>query len=232
MTELSMLLYEGQSLPGFAEALPEMRTRSLRGVWAELRVAMILNANGHGPRLVARAGVKGSDFDIEARVGDQVVPVEVKAKEGDTVLSPATVLATIRDARQQIPKEGPGVVVLAIPGSWTVGKLVKAEAVNAVTAALRNSRRLNAVVLLWEAIFPALPSGRAFTTVFHLVRAEDPKVDVPGIADLLSGITPGASVVGRPVSFLADLTPGEQRAERRPEGEDADASRPLGCCGI
>ncbi len=207
LTELAHLLYEAQTLPGFREAVQELRTRSMRGVVVELRTAVMLRMAGHEPRLVQRTGRKGADYDIAVPFGEVQVAVEVKSKEEDTPYDEGTVRATLRDARQQLPQEGPGVVVLAVPRNWTAGDAVQAEVVETVLGSLRNSRRINAVVLLWEAVAQSTTGQRAYANAYLPVWNPQPRASVAGLDSLIREIAPGAPYPMDSPRFVRDSIP-------------------------
>ena len=203
--DLASLLYEGQDLEGFAAARSEFGKRTLRGVAAELRVAHLLRGSGHRPRFVARTGDKGHDYDIEVPLQETSVAVEVKAKDEGTPLNESTIMGTIRDARKQLPKEGPGVVVLSLPEAWTNGPEVDGAVLDAVAKALRKSQRINSVVLLWEAMLQVAPTSRAFATCFMPIHNALAKRPVEGMEGLLRAVAPGAPIQGGRPTYLRDL---------------------------
>jgi hypothetical protein len=58
---------------------------------------------------------------------------------------------------------------------------------------LRNSSRLNAIVLVWDEWLPASPSGRAVVTRFRTFVNQRPYADVPAIDSLIPALVPKAA---------------------------------------
>jgi hypothetical protein len=206
LVDLAKLLYQCQRLPGFFDSLADIRKHDLRGVAGELRVAYLFHRSGHTPRFVHRSCAKRQDYDLEVSVGDAIVAVEVKSKEQSTPLNEGTILSTVKDARQQLPKEGPGIVVLVLPDDWVRGTQVDGRVVAAVTKAVRKSARINMVIILWEAVFESESSLRAVATSFFIVKNEQPRQPVEEMYELLRVMTSSGLDQFSP-PFLLDLPP-------------------------
>lgn len=182
-------LYELQSAPFFDDMVRELRTRSLLGAATEVDVAYMFHKSGHPVGFVQRTGTRGDDYDQVVKYGGQDVCVEVKAKEDDTPYSDSTLRASLREARQQLPKQGPGIIVIRIPSAWVANRLFVNEAVPTFTNFLRNSARTNAVVAVWEEWTPALPQGRTCFVKFRIIENPQPRTPVRDIDQLIAALS-------------------------------------------
>jgi hypothetical protein len=189
-------LLELQAAPFFDDMVRELRTRSLLGAATELHVARLFHRNGHPVRFVQRTGVKGEDYDQVVRYGGTDMYVEIKAKEDDTAYTASTIRASLRDARQQLPRQGPGIIVIRIPTGWVTDQSFIRDVDPIITGALRNSGRTNAVIVVWDEWLPLVPQGKAYLFKFRIYENPGPKAPVEDIGQLLRILfvsQPGAS---------------------------------------
>lgn len=175
-----------QDAEGFAEQLDDMRTRSLIGVFHEVRTAGMLRRSGHSVQFVTPTMVQGADFDL---LVDGELAVEVKAREDDASYRARSLKSTLNGARTQLPKEGPGLIALRVPDAWAADPQFIAEAEGVLASVLRGSRRVNAVLVLWDEWVPALPSGRACLTRFRIQQNHAPRAGFPNIGNIIRAIT-------------------------------------------
>lgn len=161
-----------QHLDGFDQALDDIRTRDVPGAMNELWVASQIAQAGRHVAFVERSGVKGEDFDI---LVDDSLPVEAKAKADATAYSESTLQRTLREARQQLPATGPGVVFVRVPRTWVASTEFHAGSHDVIGGALRNSGRINAVVVSWEQAASVEPQGMAFFQMYRAYENHSPK---------------------------------------------------------
>jgi hypothetical protein len=115
--------------------------------------------SGHSVEFVSEAQVKGTDFDL---LVDGTVPLEVTAKEDDPAYTPTALASTLADARGQLPRTGPGVIALRIPDAWVANARFVGYGDAEFQRALRNSRRTNAILVLWDSWVREPPTGIAW----------------------------------------------------------------------
>ncbi len=185
--QLGSQLYDLQDLPSFNSLARDLRTRSLLGACSELTVAQMLSRAGHKVRFIRPRGVKRSDFDLAVVYGGFEISVEVKAKEEETAYTKATLLASIKSARLQLPRSGPGIVLIRLPTAWTTDYRFIREVDEIVQSAFRNSSRINGIIFLWEEWVRATPQGLACLLKYRQYDSPSPKTPVPGIERLLRG---------------------------------------------
>jgi len=74
----------------------------------------------------------------------------MKAKIRSTSLSKSTIGYSLNDARGQIPADSTGIVFLRIPLEWTDQPDSHAMVIDAIESTISGSRRIAAVILMWE----------------------------------------------------------------------------------
>jgi hypothetical protein len=173
-----------QYAPGFREQLDVMRTRSLVGLFHELRVARMLLDNRHTVEFKVPRESRAPDLLI-----DRELSVEVKAKEDDSLYKRSSLESTLADARRQLPRRGPGLIALRVPDHWSTDSTFAAEADAVFERWLTNTRRVNAVLILWDHWVPAEPQGMACTTLFRVHENGRPHSPVTDLGQIVKAIT-------------------------------------------
>lgn len=185
---LAARLFQLQDVPGFAAMTRGLRSRSLPGAAAELTAVSMLREAKHSVRFIEPSGVKGQDYDAEAVVRGTAVAVEVKAKDDAPVdtFTERGIDSTLKEARKQLPRHGPGVVFLQIPPDWA-NSIVVSTAVDATIArSWRNTARVNAVVVLSERRHPQMNGGMAFEQNYRILGNPDPRAPIRNILRLVA----------------------------------------------
>lgn len=175
-----------QDAPGFAEQLDQIRPRSLIGVFHEIRVAALLRASGHAVEFVIPTQQRGADFDL---LVEGQLAVEVKAREDNAEYGRASLESTLSAARRQLPKDRPGLVALRIPDRWARSAEFVADAEGILERALQKSRRMNAILVLWDEWVPAEPKGMACLTRFRVFVNASPRESFPNLERVIRAIT-------------------------------------------
>lgn len=156
------MLFTLKDCDGFDAFLKPLRTNDLESVFFELWTANALFKSGYTIRFVECSGEKGSDYDLSAHIDGANVAVEAKTRR----LGENSTIPKIRDslerARNQVPKTGPGVVVVSIPKEWflTHHEIIADE----VHAFLRNTTRVNHVIVFSRTWAPHL-QGRGYFSI-------------------------------------------------------------------
>jgi hypothetical protein len=191
--QLSRHLYESQPRDGFVEMARELRKRDLFGAAAELRAAHMLHLNGRQFRFVQPVGGQGENYDIAVEYEGTEIAVEVKSKSPDTSYTAKSLQNSLADARKQLPRDGPGVIVLEIPKTWADNPEFTREARHEIARSLQRGARVNAVVVLWDEWLPIIGDGYACTTRFTIMEHDHPRTQVSRLGVLLRGLTPDAN---------------------------------------
>jgi hypothetical protein len=137
------------------------------------------------------SGSKGADFDLLISKHDAQICVEVTARKD----GPCTVEAienTIRKKRKQLPPGKPAILFIRVPAAWMRNeKRYQSILGKAISNVFRRSRRLNAVVFVWEEAVPYL-SGANIQMSIRACYHNSPRHSSPDIHQL-----EGAPVEGR-----------------------------------
>lgn len=183
-------LFELQNVPGFEEAVREIRCRDLAGATAELWAVSKLRARGNPVAFNKRTGHKGQDFDASVTIAGLDVAVEVKAKKEhpEPRYREAAIVGPLKKARQQVPTTGPSLVFLHIPSDWASNRWLGSSIEGAVRSFLPKARRINAVVLMFDARVPGERGGMAFLGGHEIIPNQRPKIAVPSVLGLLGGL--------------------------------------------
>ncbi len=86
--------------------------------FAELHIAKMLYINQWAFRFVKPQGKRGHDYDLEIICQNQLRCGDTKCKLESTEVSSATITNTLKNSRDQLPPDGPGVFFVKIPQNW------------------------------------------------------------------------------------------------------------------
>ena len=143
---------------------------------------------------VERLNQKGEDYDIQILATDGAeVSCEVKCKTETTAFSDSTLRASLKRARQQLPKDSPGLVMTMVPEPWLIDHNVKQAWPRLLESIYRNTNRIAAVLLFGEH-WNFLDDGSAehFVQYVHWGNANSPYHDLV-YNEILSKLTPYGS---------------------------------------
>lgn len=188
--ELSKHLYELQGCANFESMVGDLRSRSLASAAAELFVAHRFKASDRTVSFVERSGVRGSDFDLTVGYLGREIAVEVKAKDEGTACTARTIQTSLDTARRQLPRDGPSVIVLTVPVSWSTDDQTGPTVLAEIERLLSGTGRVNAVVLLWDEWVPQLSEGYVLIRRHRLFANHAPRVRIPLVETLLTGLAP------------------------------------------
>jgi hypothetical protein len=164
---LAESLFNLQETPGFFGRLEMLQDDpNLEATFGEIRCASIFSHPDFRLRFVDPSKVRGSDYEAEfALPTGETVCCEIKTKSETTAITESTIRSTVSKARDQLPPDRPGVVVLSIPDHWATpdGARIANSAINRV---LRRSNRIVAVVVCWTEWKRIEGSGWGFVSRF------------------------------------------------------------------
>lgn len=168
------------SLRGFGTYLVDARTRSIEELSAEMRALLHMSLSGARVTLIApRCGTAKSP-DAKISSDGTHVWVEVKSKrDAATRFSETTVARSLDKARSQLPATGPGLVYLQVPAAWPTEGYAPLVLETLVQRWLRNTGRINIVVLMLEkrSSYPGGLTG--FTHASYAVANPHPRTPLP-----------------------------------------------------
>jgi hypothetical protein len=146
-------LYNLQSVPGIHHRIKLMQSDNLEACLGELRCARLVADSRFKLKFIVPVAnaPKGSCYEAEfTTAANRIVFCEIKTKRSDTPLTEKTITDTIQDARRQLPKGAPGIVLMQTPEPWRKAANFEAVIEAAVARPFRQSQRLVAVVFNWE----------------------------------------------------------------------------------
>jgi hypothetical protein len=144
--DLSEVIYNLQSVPGFDECITRMRDGDIEGTYAELDFGRMLYLNKVSFRFVVPQGIAGRDYDIEVEYpGNIVASADAKCKIEATEFSENTIRNTLGKARKQLPDTMPGIVFVKVPPRWIADATNVATMLDVARSFLRMTRRVVSV---------------------------------------------------------------------------------------
>lgn len=173
-------------MPNFEAKVQDLRAKGLEETFYELRVAHSLQLQHRLVKFVAPSGVKGQDFDLEARLGAEPIAVEVKCLTDEPRYTDTLLYNRLKKAATQLPATGGGIIFVMLPSSWIGVEVFEKETKTAIDSIFRNYSRVNAIFLHWEEwsggppfarflkFFPAISNApkRAVSNIARLIRVE------------------------------------------------------------
>ncbi len=149
MATVGETIFELRKKPCIIEFCRRLGTRQPRAAFFEALAARIFMENGFAIVAVAESGVKGEDFDFQARKDGQSVCVEV------TTLTPpnfseSTVENAFKAKVRQMRPDKPGVIVCVIPEAWFAATDAVVRLVREARRLFGKSKRINAILYLGE----------------------------------------------------------------------------------
>ncbi len=118
VVQFGELLFNLQKVPGIERRIEIIRADPdrIEQTFTEFVALMILVLNGTPVRFVEPIGKKGEDFDFEILLPSRAKAYcEAKCKIEANELNIAGLEKSLKKARDQLPKYGPGVVFLSVP---------------------------------------------------------------------------------------------------------------------
>lgn len=145
-------MFNLQHVEGARERISRLRGESLPAALAEFEAAGMLSAPDLHVRFQRPGGVRGEDYEgtIVTALG-RVVAWEAKSKLHGQMPSSDGVWRSLEEARKQLPKNRPGLVLVRMPDEWAEeSRDLEAVCKPAVAQLLRQSKRIVGVVVFWR----------------------------------------------------------------------------------
>jgi len=119
IVDFAELLINLQNITGFDNCIEQMRRGSIESAYAELDFGRMLYSAGAMFRFIVPQKKKGADYDVEITLPDGIVVcADAKCKIETTNFSPETIRNTLKDARNQFPKNLPSAIFVKVPARW------------------------------------------------------------------------------------------------------------------
>ena len=150
IVRLGHMLYQLQDCTGYEDFIEGLKSRDLESTFFELRVAALLKDAGHSVRFVKESSRRGSDYDLSVTVETTPVHVEAKSKRSGDALNAKSLRNKLKAARKQLPPEGPGIIFVGAPIEWAMQVGAEKEIGSVLASFLRETGRVNHVILVWE----------------------------------------------------------------------------------
>lgn len=186
LLRLAEVFYRLKNCAGFYELIGRTRNE-FDSAFFEALVASSLVGRGFHVRFEPdwHWGRRSHDFTILHSEG----PIYAECKACLTSEFTADYLRNrLRKARAQLPEGGPGIIYVKLPGIKDADRAMLTEKEKIARAFLRNSRRVSAVVLIWD-VYSRFDNGlRSRGTGFVPYLNLNPSVRLP--ADLLTPAHP------------------------------------------
>jgi hypothetical protein len=143
---LAELLFNLQHIEGFDTCIEKMKTeKSVESGFAELDLGRMLFINGHKFRFVKPEGKRGDNYDAEIKFKGWTICADAKCKFEGNELSKNIILNELKNSRDQLPSNKPGIFFIKIPPAWTTKYLYEQLLVEAAKEFMRPTGRIVSV---------------------------------------------------------------------------------------
>ena len=172
--QLGDMLFLLKDCEGFDAFISSLKTRDLESVFFELYTAKMLHGNGFVIEFIEESGEKQKDYDLFAKRGEDPICVEAKSRRSGAVLTAGKLKSTLETARKQLPAAGPGIVFVQIPHEWPATPDSERIIGGCIGSFLRNSGRVNSVIVVWQRWFP-IGTGRGSAWIVRQFDNQNPR---------------------------------------------------------
>ena len=189
VTSLAEITFNLQSVDGLKQRISLMDRHDLESALGEMECAALLSHSELAFRFVIPTGSKGLDYEAEVTTSaNRIVCCEIKAKSERTSADAQTLWSSFETARQQLPKNKPGLVLVRIPEEWVKRQDIQTIVNDAIGKVFRQSHRLVAVILMWEEWNQASDGWKLVVSRFKDYRNSKSRLYQSDIDDLLAAI--------------------------------------------
>jgi hypothetical protein len=115
---LAEMIINLRFIRGFHKVLAMLKEGDIEASFAELEVGKLLAMNSRQFSFNLPTGIKGSDFDLEIRVGNLLICGDTKCKLEITERTKQTLIDSLRKAQRQFPPDRPSIVFVKLPQTW------------------------------------------------------------------------------------------------------------------
>lgn len=119
LIDFAEMLYNLQDAPGYDHCINRMREGNIEGTLAELDMGKLLYINYVPFRFVIPSGNRKSDYDIEILYSNGIEAcADAKCKIDTTEFSESGIRNVLKEARDQLPNNRPGIIFVKVPRRW------------------------------------------------------------------------------------------------------------------
>jgi hypothetical protein len=168
VTSLAEIVFNLQGIEGLRQRVSLMDKHDLEAALGEMENAALLATRDFQFRFVTPTGVKGQDYEGEILTSTgRTVCCEMKSRSEQASPSHQTLWRTFEQARKQLPKSKPAMILVKIPEAWARKQDIRTIVEAATVRVFRQSQRIVAIVFTWEE-WNSTPEG--FRVVMNRVR--------------------------------------------------------------
>lgn len=153
VTTLAQIVFNLQGIEGLGQRISLMDKHDLEAALGEMECGALLAKRDFHFRFVTPTAltVKGQGYEGEIVTSTgRVVYCEMKSKSEETTPSKQTLWETLEQARKQLPKGKPAMILVKIPEAWSRERDIRSIVDAATERIFRQSQRVVAIVLTWE----------------------------------------------------------------------------------
>ncbi|MBS3087758.1 hypothetical protein J4226_04135 [Candidatus Pacearchaeota archaeon] len=151
VSRLSERLFNLQNIIGIEDVIKKIKEGNFLSRFAEIEVGTHFYRRGIPFEFIIPSGEKEKDFDIVINYNTKI-NCEIKHKIESTELSRKTLMATLKKAKEQMPKNNPSIISIKIPESWTLQKEISEIFLKALSDFFSNSNNdyIVGILFRWE----------------------------------------------------------------------------------
>ncbi len=143
VTELAEMLYNLQRIDGFYQRIAQMREGQVESTYAELDFGRLLHVHKVPFRFIVPQYRRGFDYDFEIIYPDGLVAcADAKCKLEASQFSHSAVRNSLKEAREQLPQDRPGIAFVKVPADWIDDPAIPAELENISAEYLQKTGRM------------------------------------------------------------------------------------------
>ncbi len=147
--ELAEALHTLKDIPGISKRVGDVEGKTLESLWFEYFVPYLIHKGGHQVIEFVPESFEEKRPDLIVRLRDQLIPVEIKAKQEESVYSRRNLLSLVNKGFSQLPETGPGVIFLMVHSHWLQDEVFLRQAEPTIKRALQRNRNCNAICVFW-----------------------------------------------------------------------------------
>lgn len=184
--ELAEALHILKDVPGISKRVSDVKGKTLESLWFEYFVPFLIHEGGHQVIEFVPESSEEKRPDLIVKLRDQLIPVEIKAKQEGSAYSRRNLLTLLNKAFSQLPETGPGAIFLMVHSHWLQDEGFLREAEPTIKRALRRNRNCNAIFVFWPRNEGTSTGEFMYQWRFQHFVTWHPMGTVPYITDLIA----------------------------------------------
>jgi hypothetical protein len=203
---LAEMLYNLRIVQGFRKIVEMIKGGDIEAAFAELEVSRLVLLSGRPFRFVEPTGTRGENYDLEILFGKEKACADTKCKLETTEADDATIYGALHDARDQLPKNEPGIFFVKLPQTWNPGGMnLHTDAMErAANKFWRNTGRIVSVKFYFSLALE-IPEGTAPVLIIKEFINPNRRFDRDINWNMFDEITLPGSIEAKPIKNWADL---------------------------